>query len=518
MNPLSLLFDTSDFPARWHCGDWTDLHGWTHVIADVAIFGAYFAIPGVLIYFIRRRRDTPFLPIFWLFAAFILSCGLVHLVEATIFWHPWYRLSALIKVITAIASWATVLALIKVLPIALRLPAIARLNAQLKSEVAERKRAEYALRASEERFSLAVAGSNDGIWDWHIPTGEDFFSERWCSLLGFGPGELEPHVSTWDNLVHPEDKESVRQAVTDHLEKRKPYDIELRMRTKSGEYRWYRARGQAIWNEEGTPVRMAGSLTDIHAQKQAEAHRKEALDTTKNLNAELEQRVEDRTKKLSSILEEREVLLQEVHHRVKNNLQVISSIINMQSRKLSSETARTALEDCQNRVQAIALIHERIYQTKNYAEVSFSEYARTLASGVFHASGTSPAGIRLELDIDELALPVGQAIPCGLILSELITNSLKHAFPGERSGTIVVSIKHHDDSQVSVVVQDDGVGAPELLNLGQSKSLGLQIVSTLVDQLDGKLDMKVEEGTREEGTRFEVTFPILHRRMTKDSH
>jgi two-component system cell cycle sensor histidine kinase/response regulator CckA len=139
---LTSLFDTSGFPARWYCGSWSDLHGWTHIVADLAIFGAYFAIPCLLGYFLLRRKDLPFLPVFWLFAAFILFCGIGHAVEASIFWHPWYRLSALVKVLTAIVSWATVVALVPLVPRALSLPRLALVNARLNREIHRRQRSE----------------------------------------------------------------------------------------------------------------------------------------------------------------------------------------------------------------------------------------------------------------------------------------------------------------------------------------------------------------------------------------
>jgi two-component system chemotaxis sensor kinase CheA len=139
---LQKLFDTTDFPARWKCGVWSAELGWTHILSDLAIFGAYAAIPVSLIYFVRRRQDVPFLPVFWLFAAFIFACGFGHLIEATIFWHPWYRFSGAVKLFTAVVSWLTVAALIKILPQALTLPGLFKLNRQLEAEVAERKRVE----------------------------------------------------------------------------------------------------------------------------------------------------------------------------------------------------------------------------------------------------------------------------------------------------------------------------------------------------------------------------------------
>jgi len=150
---LGKLLDTSDFPARWHCGQWTPTHGWIHVLSDVAIFGAYTAIPCVLAYFILRRRDVPFPRILWLFVAFIFACGFVHLIEAIIFWHPVYRLSGLVKLTTAIVSWGTVVALVQIVPQALHLPGLARLNDELRNEVGERQRAEQALRESENKLA-----------------------------------------------------------------------------------------------------------------------------------------------------------------------------------------------------------------------------------------------------------------------------------------------------------------------------------------------------------------------------
>lgn len=144
---ISDLFDTSDFPARWSCGNWTSLHGWVHIIADIAIFGAYAAIPlSITYYVIRKKEGIAFPRLYWLFAAFILSCGLVHLTEAVIFWQPVYRFSAVLKVLTALASWTTVIVLMKQLPTAMALPGMADINRQLQAEVEQRKSAEEEVR------------------------------------------------------------------------------------------------------------------------------------------------------------------------------------------------------------------------------------------------------------------------------------------------------------------------------------------------------------------------------------
>lgn len=144
------LFDTSGFVARWSCGAWSLVLGWTHILADVAVWGAYTAIPLVLAWFVRKRSDVPFPRIFWLFGAFIFCCGSVHLIEAVIFFAPVYRLAAVVKVATALVSWATVLALLPIVPRALALPGLADVNARLAAEVERRERAEGEMRSRAE--------------------------------------------------------------------------------------------------------------------------------------------------------------------------------------------------------------------------------------------------------------------------------------------------------------------------------------------------------------------------------
>lgn len=229
-------------------------------------------------------------------------------------------------------------------------------------------------------------------------------------------------------------------------------------------------------------------LDDLHAEKER----------LENAQSELVRSAEVR-----SSLREKEVLLQELNHRVKNNLQVICSLINMQVRKVQDPSGREALEECQRRVWAIALIHEKLYQAKNYALVPFCEYAKSLAANVFHATGVSPANIKLEVEIDDVSLTVDKAIPCGLILNELISNALKHAFPHDRLGTLRVEVRSADEGEIVISVSDDGIGVPDGFDSQKSHSLGLQLVSTLVQQIDGELRI-----LREHGTVFEIRFPL----------
>ncbi|HSR95973.1 MAG TPA: PAS domain S-box protein [Kofleriaceae bacterium] len=221
-----------------------------------------------------------------------------------------------------------------------------------------------------------------------------------------------------------------------------------------------------------------------------------------------ERRAQDealRTKQvaLSQSLREREVLLQEVHHRVKNNLQVISSLIHMQTRRIDDDAAREALEECQTRVLAIALIHEQLYQAKDYSQVQFSEYVRNLAGNVFHATGTSQTAVSLELAIEQIPLSVERAIPCGLVVNELITNALKHGFKDGRTGTIRVELRSHGERELSLTVQDDGVGLPAGFDIERVESMGLRLVSTLSEQLDARLVIRGDHGAS-----FQLLFPV----------
>lgn len=204
---------------------------------------------------------------------------------------------------------------------------------------------------------------------------------------------------------------------------------------------------------------------------------------------------------LRQAVKEREVLLQEVHHRVKNNLQVISSLINMQARRLEPGSTRDALEECRSRVNAIALIHEKLYQSQDYANVRFAEYVRSLASNVFQASGVASPGIQLTLDIAEIPLGVDRAIPCGLIVNELISNALKHGLRDRTLGTIAVRFARAAD-RLRLAVSDDGIGLPPGFAIEKATSMGLQLVRTLAKQLGADLTTRSDNGAT-----FELVFP-----------
>lgn len=203
-------------------------------------------------------------------------------------------------------------------------------------------------------------------------------------------------------------------------------------------------------------------------------------------------------RKIEQSLREKESLLQEIHHRVKNNLQVVSSLLGLQSRQVADEEIRRAFRESQNRVHSMALIHERLYQSKDLSEIDCQEYADQLVGHLFRSYGVSLSRVKLEMDFSGERMPMALAVPMGLILNELLSNSLKHAFPQGREGKVVVELKRTGPSQLMLRVADDGVGLPANANLWNARSLGLRLVRILSEQIGAELTMGSEDGTRTE--------------------
>jgi PAS domain S-box-containing protein len=199
-------------------------------------------------------------------------------------------------------------------------------------------------------------------------------------------------------------------------------------------------------------------------------------------------------------LEEKEMLLREIHHRVKNNLMIISSLLNLQSRYIKDKQVLDVFKDSQNRARSMALIHDRLYQSSHLKRIDIGDYIQTLAGDLFRTYATDSARIKLNFDIEEVMVDINTMIPLGLIVNELLSNSLKHAFPGEREGHIDIGFHSYDHSY-HLTVSDNGVGFPEDINYQDTKSLGLRLVNILTDQIDGTIELK-----REAGTKFIIEF------------
>ncbi|OPX58313.1 MAG: nitrate/nitrite sensor protein NarQ [Methanobacterium sp. PtaB.Bin024] len=220
-------------------------------------------------------------------------------------------------------------------------------------------------------------------------------------------------------------------------------------------------------------------------------------------NLELEDEVKERKsaeEELKKSLGEKELLMKEIHHRVKNNLMVIYSLLNLQSRYIKDKETKDIFQESQRRARSMALIHELLYQSQQHNEVDFGSYIHTISTELFRNYSLNSEQVKLNLKTEDIMLDVNTAVPLGLIVNELVSNSMKHAFPDEREGEIDIRFFKEDDNYV-LVVKDDGVGMPPDLDINTTETLGLQVVDSLITQIHGDLKL-----IREGGTTFQISF------------
>jgi two-component sensor histidine kinase len=203
------------------------------------------------------------------------------------------------------------------------------------------------------------------------------------------------------------------------------------------------------------------------------------------------------------LLQEKEILLAEVHHRVKNNMQIIISLLGLQGREIKDEHIRIAFEESRNRIKSMALVHEQLYSAGKYARIEFGDYVDQLVTTLVNMYDIDPEEIQIQIDAEDIYLDLDKAIPCGLLLNELITNSLKYAFPDGRRGKLWIHLEAHKENMI-LEVGDDGVGVPDDFDLEAGQSLGLQLVKLLATHdLQGNVKLM-----HKEGTQYIVEFPV----------
>ena len=350
------------------------------------------------------------------------------------------------------------------------------LEAHVANRTAELVAANRELRQSEERFRQIAENIREVFWITEPPDNKliyisPAYEEVWsrsCNSL--------PEVSQmWRDTVHPEDQEHVF-ATAEKVQAGGDCDLEYRIVRPNGEIRWVRDRAFPVANDSGEVYRIAGIIDDVTESKQA-----------------IEQ--------IKSSLHEKEVLLKEIHHRVKNNMQVITSLLSLQSKTISDEKALAVFEDSQNRVKSMALIHETLYQSKDLSRIDFAEYLQKLVAHVSRSYRIRPNAIKINLKVNDVSLPIDTAVPCGLIINELASNALKYAFPADTKGEVNIMFARADD-QYTLCVSDTGVGLPPDYDPEQGKSLGMKLVRMLTTQLNG--EMECRNGV---GTTFQITFP-----------
>ena len=252
-------------------------------------------------------------------------------------------------------------------------------------------------------------------------------------------------------------------------------------------------------DEDGRPKMVVEFLRDITEKKQTEQALQVAYDQSIIYAKQLKEQVEERTR----AEKEKEVLLREIHHRVKNNMQVISSLLKLQSGSIEDKRAVDMLKESQDRIRSMALVHEKLYESKDLTNIDFDEYIKYLVQILFRSYEINREKIRLKLNIEKIELNIEKAIPCGLIVNELLLNCLKHAFTDGGEGEIEVSLLFINGNEVELAVSDNGVGIPEEMDLKNSGSLGLKLVNILTDQINAKLDLD-----RSKGTKFQIRFKM----------
>jgi len=341
--------------------------------------------------------------------------------------------------------------------------------------ISDRKEAERLQGELMRRNKSIVEALGEIVYDRFIPQKKIHWEGHYEKVLGYNKNEIGTDENSWLERIYPDDLPLVMSEIKRAFSEDKLYDLEYRLRHQNGSYRWVYDRGVMHGQYQGQPRQVIGVMRDITQRKQAE-------------------------EKLRASLSEKEVLLKEIHHRVKNNLYVISSLLNIQSTYVEDPEVIEFFQDSKNRIQTMAMIHEQLYQSDDLAQIDFKEYLHRLVNNLLSSYNPDPDRIKAIIDVESLHLDLEIAIPCGLLINELVTNAFKHAFAQKKSGQLTISLHQDNHQKIHLMVEDNGQGMPQNLNIEQADSLGLRLVRILTEQLDGELTFQ----TSNQGTSFHL--------------
>jgi len=491
------LFDTDGFPARWYCGSaWQEEPGvgWLHIVSDFAIFGAYLMIPVVLAYFLMRRRDLPFPKLIALFALFIVSCGLGHLVEAIIFWEPVYRLSGLVKAVTAIVSWGTVVALVPMIPRILDLPNLEKMNAQLEAEIAERRRAEILLRT-------IFSGVPNGII-MVDPSGTlKMVNQRVSQMFGYSEAEL---IGQPVEMLIPQSIRGQHQ----HLRESFFQAPHVRQMGEGRDLYGLRKDGTEMPVEIGlNPIEIASdqfviaSIVDISERKRSEQALADYTHQLERSNAELDE------------------FAYVASHDLRSPLQAVKNLANWirddNAEKLPEESVRH-IELMHQRIRRMECLLDDLLQYSRVGRMHQSVDDVDVAELLDSIVDSLPRPEAMQVKV-EPGMPVMRTLtaPLDLMLRNLIQNAIKHH--DREEGRITISCQDAGDF-VRFSVEDDGPGIAaeyhqrifkmfETLRPRddvEGSGMGLAIVQKTMENVGGSISLESQPG---QGATFSFTWP-----------
>jgi two-component system sensor kinase len=342
-------------------------------------------------------------------------------------------------------------------------------------DITKQKLAEKALKEREEKYRLLVENQKDFIVNFDPDGGLIFVSPSFCEMLG--KNEEEILNENFFPLVHKQDDYNSRMALKKLFKPPYAVNFEQRLMTKKG-WRWIAWSDRAVLDENNQVLGFMGVGRDITERKNAE-------------------------RKTVKSLREKELLLREVHHRVKNNLQIISTLLSLQAAQIKEESVNELYRESQNRIRSIALIHENLYQSNEISQINFSLYTKSLVTDLFDSYGIDSDVITTHLDIDEGIMGIETALPCGLIINELVSNSLKHGFPDGQKGDIFIELKRKNNIDYVLTIYDNGIPFNEDFDYNKGDTLGLQLIKSLVRQMDADIKVDLKEKI------FKITFQEL---------
>ncbi len=334
--------------------------------------------------------------------------------------------------------------------------------------ITERKQAEEKLVKNQYYLTKAQEIGAIGTWELDLQKNVLRWTDENYKIFGVPLGTPLTY-EIFLNCVHPEDRGYVDRKWSTALNK-EPYDIEHRLIVNDN-VKWVREKADVEFDSQGNPLIAIGFTQDITKFKQSEAQ-------------------------IKASLKEKETLLQEIHHRVKNNMQVISSLLKLQSNSYNDDRIKRPLLESQNRVKAMASVHESLYKSKTLSSISVLPFLKRLTSSILASYQLSSENILLEIDVDEIFVSIEQATPIGLIINELVPNSLKYAFSDGCQGKIQIKINRTNNKDICLRFSDDGIGFPLSIDWRSTDTLGLNLVVNLVEnQLDGSVNMEIDNGT-----------------------